>query len=165
MKKVFLSAVLAMMLSNCATTTRWVAGNFEQQDCRVPEKLAVTATLDNYMVVVSIFNTTRELWQLDLDLSQIRLPEASFSSNLVDNHEGNPNAPKTPLLPGKSVIKLYPGSMITETDEELKDVHFKPWPGTGEQPIEIALGFITPDGQNTSCILRASLSPLTPIKK
>jgi hypothetical protein len=157
MKKQFVPFIIILFLTGCASTPTqyWVAQSFKKAECSIPEKLAVTASLDKYEILISITNTTRELWLLDVNSSEMRLPSIGWKSGLVDNHEGNPNVPKTALLPGTSNLKLYPGSMITETDEEMDDVHWRPWPIKEDQNIEIALVFINPDGVSKMCIQEA----------
>jgi hypothetical protein len=160
MKKLLFPCIVMLFLTSCAPTKNWVAESFTKQESRIPGKLAIAASLDNYELLISITNTTRELWQFDVSSSVIRLPATGWSSGLVDNHVGKPNAPLSLMLPGTSNYKLYPASMITETDDEIKDVGWLAWPINEDQIIQIALVFIDPDGESKTCTLEAEFKSL-----
>jgi hypothetical protein len=163
MKKILLSFLFILFLTNCASHQKWVAENFTRDECSIPEKLAVTASVDKYVVVISIANTTRELWQFDVNSSAITLPATGWSSALIDNHVGNPNALRTVLPPGTSTYTVFPRSLMKDTDDELKDCYWRPWPIKEDQIIELVLVFIDQDGQNRICHLKADFN--SPKKK
>jgi hypothetical protein len=155
-KKLVATFIVIIFLTGCASIkTSWVAENFTRAECSLPEKLTVTASINNYEIVLSTTNSTGELWYFDINTSEIRLPSIGWQSGLVDNHAGNRNSRKNVALPGTSVLKVYAKSLIEETDDEMKDVVWKPWPINEDQNIEIVIVLKNPEALSKACLLKA----------
>ena len=148
-------SIAAVIIFSCGSIMHWKAENFERHDCALPDKLQIEASMDDQIIQISIMNTTKELWQFDINSSSVIFLTSPYpwSSALIDNHAGNPNAPKSALLPGKTSFTLYPMSLIQESDDDFYDVHWRPWPMIKDQIAELKLAFIDPEGIKKICTL------------
>lgn len=150
------------LISGCMSPSpKRFAKDLKRENCRIPEKLAVNASVDGYAIDLEIQNDTGEVWRLDYNSSSVSQVPSGWQSKLVDGQTTvyNKDAVKPPLVvaPGFLKSQVYPGDLFAAG---YAGAAFAPWPLPDGGGFRLTLGFRGADDKLSFCLLTGNLSTL-----
>ena len=132
-------------------------GIFKIKSCPLPEGIRIKAGIEYYQLAVLLENKSEYVLTLDLEKSFISIPANAWVSRFEDNYAGKATERTAIFSKGIAGLVLYPKRLIKETDEELQDVKYYPWPWAAKDNAEIHLFFKDQSDNPIECIFEGKI--------